>query len=100
MAEEAKLKKLTQEDLDIISDFFADVINDKINDAVKSPKEITNMDININVSYIDETEELMVDVDFDIETDALSKLTDEKVDEVIEDSYTELDEFINEHFRE
>lgn len=42
----------------------------------------------------------MVDVDFDIETDALSKLTDEKVDEVIEDSYDELDEFINEHFRE
>lgn len=100
MAEEAKLKKLSQEDLDIISDFFADVINDKINDAVKSPKEITNMDININVSYSDETEELDVDVDFDIQTDALSKLTDEKVNEVIEDSYLELDEFINEHFRE
>lgn len=101
MAEEAKLKKLSQEDLDIISDFFADVINDKINDSVKSPKEIINMDISINVSYSDEDEELLVDfTNFEIEVDQLSKLTDEKIDEIIEESYCELDDFIDEHFRE
>lgn len=99
MVEEAKLKKLSQEDLDTISDFFADVINDKINASVKSPKEIINMDVNIKVSYDEENEELDVDVDFNIEADELSKLTDEKVDEVFQESYSELDEFINEHFR-
>lgn len=97
---ELKLKKLTQEDLDNISDYFADVIDNKINAAVDSPKEIINLDVQINVSYNDKTEELDVDVDMDIETDELSELTDEIVDALIEESYCTLDEYINDNFRE
>ena len=100
MSLEPKLKSLTEEDLDTISDYFADVINDKINASVKSSKEIIDMDINININYNDEDEELDVDVDFNIETDALSELTDERIDEIFDDSYKELDVFIDEHFRE
>ncbi|MBR5503491.1 MAG: DUF3194 domain-containing protein [Methanobrevibacter sp.] len=97
---EAKLKKLTQEDIDDISDFFASVVERKISSAVKSQKEILAMDVNIDVFYNDESEELDVEVDVDIETDELSDLTDEKIDQVIEESYLELDEYINENYRE
>lgn len=96
---EAKLKKLTQEDIDDISDFFAGVIDKKIASSVKSQKEILAMDIDIEVSYNDELEELMVDVDVDITTDELSNLSDEKVNQLIEDSYVELDEYINDNYR-
>ncbi|MBQ6813273.1 MAG: DUF3194 domain-containing protein [Methanobrevibacter sp.] len=97
---DAKLKKLTQQDVENISDFFAGVIEKKISSSVKSQKEILTMDINLDVSYNDENEELDVDVDVDIEVDELSKLTDEIVDEAIEQSYLELDEYINNNFRE
>ena len=95
-----KLKKLTQEDIDDISDFFAGVIDKKISSSVKSQKEILSMDVNIDVSYDDETEELDVDVDVDIEADELSNLSDEKINQIIEDSYLELDKYINDNYRE
>ncbi len=95
-----KLKNLTQEDIDDISDFFANVIDKKISSSVKSQKEILAMDININVAYDDENEELMVDVDVDIDVDELSDLSDEKINQLIDDSYIELDEYINDNYRE
>lgn len=97
---ESKLKKLTQEDLDDISDFFASVVEKKIFSSVKSQKEILAMDVNINIDYNDENEELDIDVDVDIDTDELSNLSDERINQVIEDSYTELDEYINGNYRE
>ena len=97
---EAKLKKLSQDDLDKISDFFATVVEKKILSSVKSQKEILSMDVNINTIYNDESEELDVDVDVDIEVDELSNLTDERIDQLIDDSYAELDEYINDNFRE
>ena len=96
----AKLKKLSQDDLDNISDFFAGVVENKIFSQVTSQKEILSMDVNINIDYNDESEQLDIDVDVDIDTDELSKLTDEKIDQAIDDSYLELDEYINENFRE
>ena len=97
---EPKLKKLSQDDLDDISDFFVGIIEKKIFSSVKSQKEILTMDVNINIDYNDENEQLDIDVDVDIDTDELSKLTDEKIDQAIDDSYLELDEYINENFRE
>ena len=96
----SKLKKLSQEDLDNISDFFVAVVEKKILSSVKSQKEILAMDVNINIDYNDKSEQLDIDVDVDIDTDELSKLTDEKIDQAIDDSYSELDEYINENFRE
>ena len=97
---EAKLKKLSQDDLDNISDFFAGVVEKKIFAAVNSQKEILAMDVNIKIDYNDENKELDVDVDVDIDTDELSNLSDEIIDKAIDDSYIELDEYINENFRE
>ena len=96
----SKLKKLSQDDLDDISDFFASVVEKKIFSQVKSQKEILAMDININIDYNDETKQLDIDADVDIDTDELSDLSDEIINEVIDESYLELDEYINENFRE
>ena len=96
----SKLKKLSQDDLDDISDFFASIVEKKIFSSVKSQKEILAMDVNIKIDYNDKNEQLSVDVDVDIDTDELSKLSDERINEVIDDAYLELDEYINEHYRE
>ena len=58
------------------------------------------MDVNIKIDYNDKNEQLSVDVDVDIDTEELSKLSDERINEVIDDAYLELDEYINEHYRE
>ena len=97
---EAKLKKLSQDDLDDISDFFASLVEKKIFSSVKSQKEILAMDVNIKIDYNDENGELDIDVDVDIDTDELSKLSDERINQIIDDSYLELDEYINENYRE
>ena len=96
----SKLKKLSEDDLDDISDFFADIIEKKISASVKSQKEILTMDVNIKIDYNDENEKLDIDVDVDIDTDELSNLSDERIDKAIDDAYLELDEYINENYRE
>ena len=96
----SKLKRLSQDDLDNISDFCAGIIEKKISSSVNSQKEILAMDVNINLDYNDKNEQLDIDVDVDIDTDELSKLSDEKIDQVIDESYLELDEYIDENFRE
>ena len=47
----------------------------------------------------DENGELDVDASIEIDTDELSDLSNERIDEVIDESYLELDEYINEHYR-
>ena len=96
----SKLKKLSQDDLDDISDFFASLVENKILSQVKSQKEILAMDLNIHIDYNDEDEKLDIDVDVDIDTDELSNLSDERIDKAIDDSYLELDEYIDENYRE
>ena len=96
----SKLKKLSQDDLDNISDFFVAVVEKKILSSVKSKKEILAMDVNINIDYNDESEQLDIDVDVDIDTDELSNLSDERIDQLIDEAYVELDDYIDENFRE
>ena len=96
----SKLKKLSEDDLDVISDFFADIIEKKISASVKSQKEILAMDVNINIDYNDESEQLDIDVDVDIDTDELSNLSDERINQLIDEAYVELDDYIDENFRE
>ena len=97
---ESKLKKLSQDDLDNISDFFVAVVEKKILSSVKSQKEILAMDVNINIDYNDESEQLDIDVDVDIDTDELSNLSDERINQLIDEAYVELDDYIDENFRE
>ena len=96
----SKLKKLSQDDLDNISDFFVAVVEKKIVTPVKSQKEILAMDVNINIDYNDESEQLDIDVDVDIDTDELSNLSDERINQLIDEAYVELDDYIDENFRE
>lgn len=96
----SKLKKLSQDDLDNISDFFVAVVEKKILSSVKSQKEILAMDVNINIDYNDESEQLDIDVDVDIDTDELSNLSDERINQLIDEAYVELDDYIDENFRE
>ena len=95
----SKLKKLSEDDLEDISDFLSETIEKKISSSVKSQKEILNMDVIINIVYPGENGELDVDASIEIDTDELSNLSNERIDEVIEESYLELDEYINENYR-
>ena len=95
----SKLKKLSEDDLEDISDFLAETIEKKISASVKSKKEILDMDVIINIVYPDENGELDVDASIEIDVDELSDLSNERIDEVIEESYLELDEYINENYR-
>ena len=96
----SKLKNLSQDDLDNMSDFFVAVVEKKILSSVKSQKEILAMDVNINIDYNDESEQLDIDVDVDIDTDELSNLSDERINQLIDEAYVELDDYIDENFRE
>ena len=95
----SELKKLSEDDLEDISDFLAETIEKKISTSVKSKKEILDMDVIINIVYPDENGELDVDASIEIDVDELSDLSNERIDEVIEESYLELDEYINENYR-
>ena len=95
----AKLKELSEDDLEDISNFLSETIVKKISSSVKSQKEILDMDVSIEITYPDENGELDVDASIEIDTDELSDLSTERIDEVIDESYLELDEYINEHYR-
>jgi len=92
-----KLKKLTQEDLDIISQYFSDLANEIILAKVPS-KEILDLDLEIDASY--EDEELDINIDVDIALDELSKIKNSDIELAIEEAYSKLDEFIDENYRE
>jgi len=95
----AKLKELSEDDLEDISNFLSETIVKKISSSVKSQKEILDMDVSIEIDYPNENGELDVDASVEIDIDELSNLSDEIIDEVIDESYLELDEYINEHYR-
>lgn len=95
----SKLKKLSEDDLEDISNFLSETIVKKISSSVKSQKEILDMDVSIEIDYPNENGELDVDASVEIDIDELSNLSDEIIDEVIDESYLELDEYINEHYR-
>ena len=92
-----KLKKLTQEDIDTISQYFSDIANEIILAKVPS-KEILDLDLEIDASY--EDEELDINIDVDIALDELSKIKNSDIEPAIEEAYSKLDEFIDENYRE
>ena len=92
-----KLKKLSQEDLDIISEYFSDIANEII--LAKIPqKEILDLDLHIDAIYDDE--ELDFNIDVDIALDELSNIKNGDIELAIEEAYSKLDVFIDENYRE
>ena len=92
-----KLKKLSQEDLNIISEYFSKIANGIILAKIPS-KQVLDLDINIEANYDDE--ELDISIDIDINHDELSEITNDDIELAIEEAYSKLDEFIDENYRE
>lgn len=92
-----KLKELTQEDLNDISEYFSHISNNQILFNIPS-KEISDLDIYIDVKY--ENRKLDVDIDVDIQLDEFSNAEDKDIDLAIKEAYLKLDEFIDENYRE
>jgi len=92
-----KLKKLSQEDLDIISQYFSDKANEIILSKMSS-KEVLDLNLEISAKY--DEEELDINIDVDIALDELSKIKNDDIELAIEEAYNQLDIFIDENYRE
>lgn len=90
-----KLKKLSQEDLDQISDFISSTTQNFILGKV-SRKEISDIDIKVELSY---DEELDVDISIELLLDELSAQDPEIVNEAVDFAHLELDKFLDENYR-
>ena len=93
----SKLKKLSKEDLNVISDFFLSTLDDKLFKIIGS-KEITDLDLDVLIDY--DNEKLDVNLDFDIFLDLLSDMDSDKLQQAIDSSYEELDAFIENNYKE
>ncbi|AGN16799.1 MAG: DUF3194 domain-containing protein [Methanobrevibacter boviskoreani] len=92
-----KLKELTQDDLDAITYFLTNTAENKLSQHVSS-KEVIDQSILTDISY--ENEELNVDLKINVDVDALSNLSQEDIQNVVDESYEKLDVFIDENYRE
>jgi hypothetical protein len=90
-----KLKNLSQEDLNQISDFISSTAQNYILQKV-SGKEITDLDIQVELSY---KEELEVDVTVDLLMDDLSIDRPEIATEAIDYALNQLEILLDENYR-
>jgi hypothetical protein len=90
-----KLKKLSQDDLNQISDFLSSSAQNFILQRV-SRKEINDLDINVELSYKDE---LDVDISVDLSLDDLSTSNPDIADEAIDYSLDILESYLDENYR-
>jgi hypothetical protein len=90
-----KLKNLSQEDLDQISEFVSSAAQNFILQHV-SRKEILDMDIKVEISY---DEVLDVDLSIDLDLDELSTQDPAVVNEAVIFAHEELDKFLDENYR-
>ena len=93
----SKLKVLTQEDLETISDDFGEILEREVSKSM-SMKELEDLDLDIVLSY--ENEQLDVDVDVGVMFDELSEITQDQVTQAIDEAYIKFDAYIDENFRE
>jgi hypothetical protein len=93
----SKLKKLSKEDLNEISNYFAEILDKELSVNIKF-KEIVDLDFDIIIFY--ENSELNVDVDIDLDLDGLSDFDATNLENGIDNSYIQLDEFIDKNYRE
>ena len=93
----SKLKVLTPEDLETISDDFGEILEREVSKSM-SMKELEDLDLDIVLSY--ENEQLDVDVDLGVMFDELSEITQDQVTQAIDEAYNKFDSYIDENFRE
>ena len=92
----SKLKLLSQDDLDTISDKFGEILENEVSKELPS-KEIEDLDLDIVLSY--ENEQLDVDVDVGVLFDELSDINQEQISKIIDEAYLRFDSYIDENFR-
>ncbi|AMD17271.1 hypothetical protein TL18_04070 [Methanobrevibacter sp. YE315] len=93
----SKLKTLTQDDLETISDDFGEILEREVSKTI-SMKELEDLDLDIVLSY--ENEQLDVDVDVGVLFDELSEITQDQVTNAIDEAYLKFDSYIDENYRE
>ncbi|MDR2874044.1 MAG: DUF3194 domain-containing protein [Methanobrevibacter sp.] len=91
-----KLKKLDDDALEEIGNFLYDEIFKFVSSKI-SPKEINDIDIDLEISF-QETLDISYDVSLDI--DELSEYKSNIITEAIDKSFELLESYLDEHFRE
>jgi hypothetical protein len=90
----SKLIDLNQEDLVVISNFISSSVHDFIFKHC-SKKEITDLDIHVELSYDDE---LDIDISIDLSFDNLTKNKSNIANDAIDFALNELDSFLNNNY--
>lgn len=93
----SKIKKLTDNDLTIISEAFSRIVEEELSNNISS-KELINEDITIDVSY--EDEQLDVSLDIAVDVDALSDVEKDNIVKITDAAFVKFDQYIDENFRE
>ena len=93
----SKLKKLSSDDLAIISQDFGEILEREVSRVI-STKELEDLDLDITINYDDA--QLDVDVDLGVSFDELSEVNQDLLNEAIDEAYLKFDSYIDENFRE
>lgn len=93
----SKLKKLNDEDLITISDTFGDFLEEEISKIV-STKELEDIDLGIVANYLDD--QLDVSCNVELLFDELTEVSNDSLENAIDEAYLKLDNFIENNYRE
>lgn len=93
----SKLKKLSREDLSVISDEFGEILEREVSKNI-STKEVEDLDLDILINY--ENDQLDVDVDVGVLFDELSQISQDQIIKAIDEAYIKFDSYIDENFRQ
>lgn len=93
----SKLKKLNDEDLITISDTFGDFLEEKISKIV-STKELEDIDLGIVANYLDD--QLDVSCNVELLFDELTEVSNDSLENAIDEAYLKLDNFIENNYKE
>ncbi|PWB87008.1 hypothetical protein MBBWO_01220 [Methanobrevibacter woesei] len=93
----SKLKKLNDEDLITISDTFGDFLEEEISKIV-STKELEDIDLGIVADYLDD--QLDVSCNVELLFDELTEVSNDSLENAIDEAYLKLDNFIENNYKE
>ena len=93
----SKLKKLNDEDLITISDTFGDFLEEEISKIV-STKELEDIDLGIVANYRDD--QLDVSCNVELLFDELTEVSNDSLENAIDEAYLKLDNFIENNYKE
>ena len=93
----SKLKKINDEDLITISDTFGDFLEEEISKIV-STKELEDIDLGIVANYLDD--QLDVSCNVELLFDELTEVSNDSLENAIDEAYLKLDNFIENNYRE